>query len=182
MNPAAAEKLSDRQIQCLLLVAEELESKEIARRLGLSHHTVNTHVAKAIQRLGAYSRDHAVELLLAPSQEASSIEYTEAGTLDVVPLVVEPVVSTEGDQPDGAENRLHDVAVLPAPILFEEVADRLRLPVRTTRRPENELTTVSALVWPIAIAVIVIGLILATGGASDIIDRLSARYIQHWFQ
>jgi len=38
--------LSDREVQVLQLVAEGLTNQLIARRLGLAHHTVKSHLAR----------------------------------------------------------------------------------------------------------------------------------------
>jgi len=57
--------LSERQRDVLRLVAEHLHSKEIARRLGISSHTVDTHVFSARERLGAASRRDAALLFVA---------------------------------------------------------------------------------------------------------------------
>ena len=48
--------LTPRERECLRLVYEHLSSKEIGRQLGISKHTVDTHVDKARQRLGAQDR------------------------------------------------------------------------------------------------------------------------------
>jgi len=52
----AIDLLTPRERDCLRLVYEHLSSKEIGRRLGISKHTVDTHVDKARQRLGAQDR------------------------------------------------------------------------------------------------------------------------------
>lgn len=72
-NPddAAFRALSERQRDVLRLVAEHLHSKEIARRLGISTHTVDTHVFSARERLGAASRRDAA--LLFAAWEAANI-------------------------------------------------------------------------------------------------------------
>jgi len=59
-----AEPLSGRERQCLALVAEGLSSKDIGKRLRLSPRTVELHVARAMKRLGAVNRSHAVALAL----------------------------------------------------------------------------------------------------------------------
>jgi len=46
----------------LQLVAEGLPNKTIARRLGISEHTVKFHVAALMAKLGAGSRTEAVHL------------------------------------------------------------------------------------------------------------------------
>ena len=55
-----AEPLSEREIEVLDLIAEGLSNKLIAYRLGISEHTVKTHVASILAKLGAASRTEAV--------------------------------------------------------------------------------------------------------------------------
>jgi two-component system, NarL family, response regulator YdfI len=55
-----AEPLSDRELEVLDLLAEGLSNKLIAHRLGISEHTVKTHVASIFAKLGASSRTEAV--------------------------------------------------------------------------------------------------------------------------
>ena len=45
----AIEMLTPRERECLRLVNDHLSSKQIGRRLGISKHTVDTHVDKARQ-------------------------------------------------------------------------------------------------------------------------------------
>ncbi|PWJ21680.1 helix-turn-helix transcriptional regulator [Jannaschia seohaensis] len=52
--------LSPRESECLGLTAAGLSAKEIGRRLSLSPRTVELHIARAIQRLGARNRVDAV--------------------------------------------------------------------------------------------------------------------------
>lgn len=53
------DRLTERQLQCLRLSAT-MTDKDIARRLGLSHHTVSLHIREAMRRLGASSRKAAL--------------------------------------------------------------------------------------------------------------------------
>jgi DNA-binding CsgD family transcriptional regulator len=55
--------LSPRQIDCLRLVHERMNSKEIGRALGLSPHTVDKHVREGVVKLGASNRYHAARML-----------------------------------------------------------------------------------------------------------------------
>jgi DNA-binding NarL/FixJ family response regulator len=57
---ALAEPLSDRELEVLDAIAEGLSNKLIAHRLGISEHTVKTHVASILAKLGASSRTEAV--------------------------------------------------------------------------------------------------------------------------
>ncbi|MFN3748666.1 MAG: LuxR C-terminal-related transcriptional regulator [Sphingorhabdus sp.] len=56
MDQLSVEKLTDRQKDCLRLVARGFTSKEIGRLLDLSPSTVDNHVTAAVQQLGAPNR------------------------------------------------------------------------------------------------------------------------------
>lgn len=53
-------RLSERERQCLALVAQQLSTKEIAERLVISENTVKTHIAHIISKLQVQNRDQAV--------------------------------------------------------------------------------------------------------------------------
>jgi DNA-binding NarL/FixJ family response regulator len=57
-----AETLTSREHEVLLLVAEGLPNKAIARELGISEHTAKFHVGSLLGKLGAASRTEAVTL------------------------------------------------------------------------------------------------------------------------
>ena len=57
-----AETLTTREQEVLLLVAEGLPNKAIARELGISEHTAKFHVGSLLGKLGAASRTEAVTL------------------------------------------------------------------------------------------------------------------------
>jgi len=54
--------LSPREREILSLLAEGLGNKIVAARLGISEHTVKTHVASIFQKLGADTRAEAVAI------------------------------------------------------------------------------------------------------------------------
>ena len=57
-----AQPLSPREIEVLGTLAEGLANKNIAARLGISEHTVKTHVASILAKLDADSRAEAVAI------------------------------------------------------------------------------------------------------------------------
>jgi DNA-binding CsgD family transcriptional regulator len=63
--PTAPGALTQRERDCLLLVARGASNKEAARRLGLSIYTVEGHVKSVIRKLQATSRTGAVATALA---------------------------------------------------------------------------------------------------------------------
>ena len=59
-SAAPPEALSAREAQILALLAEGLVNKQIAARLGISRHTVKTHLAALFHKLGVSTRAEAV--------------------------------------------------------------------------------------------------------------------------
>lgn len=59
-EPPLAEPLTPRELEVLQLLAEGLGNKAIARRLGISEHTVKFHLNALMGKLGAQSRTAAV--------------------------------------------------------------------------------------------------------------------------
>jgi DNA-binding NarL/FixJ family response regulator len=57
-----AEELTPRELEVLRLLVEGIPNKMIARRLGISDHTVKFHVGSVLSKLGAASRTEAVRL------------------------------------------------------------------------------------------------------------------------
>lgn len=80
-NPA--ERLTDAQLACVRMVGTG-PSKVIAKRLGLSPHTVDNHIKAAMQRLGASTRHEAKDIvaswdLIRPDQDLVSQPGALAG-------------------------------------------------------------------------------------------------------
>ena len=61
---ALVEQLTPRERECLRLVSGHLSSKEIARQLAISQHTVDGHLDEARRKLGAATRRDAVRILV----------------------------------------------------------------------------------------------------------------------
>jgi DNA-binding NarL/FixJ family response regulator len=59
---APTQPLTRREIEVLGMLAEGLANKNIAARLGISEHTVKTHVASILTKLDAFSRAEAVAI------------------------------------------------------------------------------------------------------------------------
>jgi DNA-binding CsgD family transcriptional regulator len=64
MGDETIARLTERQKDCLRLVANGYTSKEIGRQLGLSPSTVDNHILTATQTIGAASRAEAGRLLV----------------------------------------------------------------------------------------------------------------------
>lgn len=59
-QPSLPETLTPREMEVLNLLAEGLANKHIAKRLGISEHTVKFHITAIMGKLGAQSRTEAV--------------------------------------------------------------------------------------------------------------------------
>jgi DNA-binding CsgD family transcriptional regulator len=88
MAGLAIHRLTDRQKDCLRLVAHGYTSKEIGRQLDLSPSTVDNHILAATQALGALSRAEAARMLAStevrqkmPSQPAALADPAISGLL-----------------------------------------------------------------------------------------------------
>lgn len=69
-------QLTQAQIDVLARVAQFKSSKEIARDLGISHHTVDQRIRTVIEKLGVESRADAARLFLAACSTKVSTETT----------------------------------------------------------------------------------------------------------
>jgi len=67
--PEKITKLTERQRACLELVARGFTSKEIGRKLGISHSTVDNHILIATQTLGVADRREAGRLVADAGQQ-----------------------------------------------------------------------------------------------------------------
>lgn len=62
-GPSQAASLTERENQILKLVADGKDNGEISDYLGISKHTVKTHVANIFEKLGVNRRMEAVALV-----------------------------------------------------------------------------------------------------------------------
>jgi len=63
MMDAAVDQLTPRERECLTLVLEPLDNKEIAVVLGIAPNTVANHIKSAKQKLGASTKRQAARLM-----------------------------------------------------------------------------------------------------------------------
>jgi DNA-binding CsgD family transcriptional regulator len=59
-----AERLTSREVQILQMTADAVPSEEIAERLGISRHTLRTHMQNALMKLGVHSKLEAITLAI----------------------------------------------------------------------------------------------------------------------
>ena len=86
------ERLTEGQRQCLRMVLRHMSSKEIARELGISSHTVDQRLRIAMHTLGTASRVEAAKLLAAREQ-AGPYQSSVYQPLYIAPTTLSPPIS-----------------------------------------------------------------------------------------
>jgi DNA-binding CsgD family transcriptional regulator len=76
--PPRLDLLTPRERECLHLVLENRSSKQIARQLGISQTSVDTHVRRARNKLGIRSRYQAARMLADWERDAKAPRPSEA--------------------------------------------------------------------------------------------------------
>lgn len=160
--------LSERQRACLRLVRDMRKSKEIARELGLSSHTVDSYISEAIEKLGASDRYHAARLLA--EHEAPLPPQSFIPDLSRVEHTIDPGPTLAPQTWDSSETGDEAILARPIGLMSRPASHPFPLPVPTQRRPLNDLSARSRIGWIIAIA---IGSLLAFGSLLNAFDVLS---------
>lgn len=161
MGHDAITKLTARQRDCLRLVLQHMQSKDIGRALGISPMTVDNHFRSAIQTLGVTTRLEAAKLLDGYEREMASQRLTSQPrtvvTRGEAPIMRSP--ANVGDRQGDSISALREDQVPYRTHREASLAD-FPLPVPTKGKPRNELTIAQRLFW---IAVLIFGMGLGVG-------------------
>ena len=122
----AIEELTPGQIECLLLVQQNLTSKEIAPRLGISPHTVDQRVRIALRTLGCKRRAQAAHLVASRIRPKGLFHWHSKANEPFVEYEVRPATRRN--------------------------PQRLPLPFATSLYPRNEMSVPLRLLWIVGIA------------------------------
>lgn len=174
MTVSNIDKLNDGQRDCLRLVLAHLTSKEIARELGVSPHTVDQRLRTVMRILNVQSRFEAARKFAATDQERM---YQP---LIYQPSTVEPARKNREQEPSSGRTRNKRTGKTDdganadsggAIMALEQSEIRYRpLPIPRFRGEKNGLATVERLGWILAIA---IGSALSFGGLVAGLEALS---------
>lgn len=166
--------LTEKQRECLRLVWRHRESKEIARALGISSHSVDGRIKTAMRTLGAQDRYEAARLLAqaeAGAEAARNDQPLVYGSPDVPPV----------PRPEPQEDPLNVDERLAEPMILGEAQAVYRLmpapeargfglPFPTQARRRNDLGVGARLIWVLAVA---IGTAIAFGALAAGLEALS---------
>lgn len=128
MRSTSSPSLTTGQIACLQLVAQNLTSKEIALHLGISPHTVDQRVRRALRRLEASNRRQAARLIQSMPHQRRHID----------PASSSPVAGG-GAEPPSVNDPF-------------DLAREIPFPFPTSRRPTNTMGIAARLFWIVGIS------------------------------
>ncbi|MEC3912328.1 helix-turn-helix transcriptional regulator [Sphingobium sp. CR2-8] len=97
--------LSEGEKQCLRLVAQGFNSKEIARQLHVSEHTVDQRVRTSLRKFGVPSRKEAARLFVSVEQRPAQIGTYQPLIYQPEPLAPQPDPASSLDQPNRPDVR-----------------------------------------------------------------------------
>jgi DNA-binding CsgD family transcriptional regulator len=156
VDPASpVARLSRGQIECLMLVDQHHNSKEIAAKLGISPHTVDQRIRGALEKLGVERRGEAARLVAAsisPHDATYQRLIHQSPHIDLTP----PTGQQEGtvrtsirhaDRAGEASSSGH--LTEQSPVGF---GSPLQLPFATRSHPSNEMSVGYRLLWIVLIA------------------------------
>ena len=145
-------RLSAGQLDCLRLVNEHLNSKEIAAELDISPHTVDQRIRGALHTLGVERRSQAARIVAQYSGPYQRLIHQSPHIDDLATSGhPEAAVRTQirhadrAGEAEGAGFRTEQRAVAFAP--------SLPLPFATRSNPRNEMTVGQRLFWIVMIAI-----------------------------
>jgi DNA-binding CsgD family transcriptional regulator len=148
-------RLSQGQIECLLLVDRHHSSKEIAVRLGISPHTVDQRIRGALEKLGVERRGEAARLV---ADAISADDPTYQRLIHQSPHIDPHVAAGHQEGTVRTQIRHADRAgeASPPGNLTEQspagFGSPLQLPFATRSHPSNEMSVGLRLVWIVLIA------------------------------
>ena len=149
---ARVQRLSAGQLDCLRLVHEHLNSKEIAAELDISPHTVDQRIRQAIHILGVERRSQAARIVAQYSGPYQRLIH-QSPHIPAEPKTSQPEAAVgnqirhadRAGEAEGAGFRTEQRAVAFVP--------SLPLPFATRSNPRNEMSVGQRLFWIAGIAI-----------------------------
>ena len=171
MDAERLNKLSEAQRICLRMVFMHMSSKDIARELGISPHTVDQRLKGAIQTLRVDSRVEAARML-ARHEGGGTYQPLVYQSPDIAEAphdaAIQSLVDREGTQSRSGHAMREDQAAFQMAISQPRPA--LPLPLPLARGDRNDLTMGQRLGW---IVIIAIAVALSFGAILAGLDALS---------
>ena len=145
-------RLTPGQLDCLRLVDQHLNSKEIAAELGISPHTVDQRIRQSLQILGVERRAQAARIVSQYSEQYQRLihqsPYIEAHGIQGHPRAAVSHQIRHADRAGGAGGPGFITEQRPASFW-----PSLQPPFATRSNPRNEMSVGQRLFWIVAIAI-----------------------------
>ena len=153
MEAERLNKLSEAQRICLRMVFMHMSSKDIARDLGISPHTVDQRLKAAIQILGVDSRVEAARILARAEggETYQPLVYQSPDIAEPGPPVPFEALDHEGRHGQPGHAMREEQAAFK--VAFLQTRPAMPLPVPLARGERNDLSTAQRVGWIIAIAI-----------------------------
>ncbi len=151
-------KLTVTQKACLRLVFLQMSSKDIAKKLGLSPHTVDNHIKTAIQRLNVGNRREASRMLA----EAEGLDVRRA-LVDQSPELATAAHSAELLAPQPKAIQIEEDILSSNPgsggsqksSVMASAQFPIRLPLPHYVGEENNLSATERLAWMVVLTILI---------------------------
>ncbi|WP_311266911.1 helix-turn-helix transcriptional regulator [Sphingobium sp. WCS2017Hpa-17] len=104
--------LSEGEKQCLRLVAQGFNSKEIARQLHVSEHTVDQRVRTSLRKFGVPSRKEAARLFVSTAEQPPQSDTYQPLIYQPEPLASDPEPASSLAQPDRPDEQMEHKTLL----------------------------------------------------------------------
>jgi DNA-binding CsgD family transcriptional regulator len=173
MEPDFVAKLSEGQRACLRRVFMHMSSKDIARELEISPHTVDQRLRVAMQTLGVANRFEAARML-AQYERPELYQPPLYQAPYVAPISPTPTVSPTGHHGDRQYGQAYGGTLREEQVAFRTTAwpapQSFRLPLPPAGGGRNDLGYLPRLGW---IAAIAVGTALSFGMLLTGLDALS---------
>lgn len=169
MKPEGLDRLTDKQRECLRLVYAHMETKEIARILGLSPDGVNQRIKTAMNTLGVSRRRDAAQIL-AEAEGLGTYPPLVHAPWDVA-VALEPAMlspSTEGGRQSGFSSEAMKENQAAFWVVPQDRESALPLPLGGVR--PNDVGMLTRLAWIVGIA---IGVALGFGALITGVEALT---------
>lgn len=147
MDPDRLARLTDKQRECLRLVYRHMETKEIARELGLSPDGVTQRIKTAMRTLGVDRRRDAAQILA----EAEGAPPYPQRVYPPRDIAIAPDPATFGVSTEGRREAVSGGAMREERAIFEAYPtpspDTLQLPLPIRGGRPGDLSTAKRLGW-----------------------------------
>lgn len=158
MGAERIHELTQRERECLRLVRRDRTSKQIAIALGISPHTVDARLKKAITMLEVSSRYEAAQLLA---------EHEAGADTPYQPLVSQPPTLVTKPIP-----------VEPLPPERNDTEPRFRIPFLRQGRQTNDLDTVQRLLSIGGLALLILFVFANFANGLDVLQTMTTGLVR----